>query len=84
MTEDPLDILKKSIHYKAIHRGTKEADFLIGGFVRHCLETLSPNELVLLKQWVEMDDQSFFAQLKEPTHALTPLIEKFYFYQQKG
>jgi len=42
--------------FRADHRGTKEADLIIGGFVRRELHALGPEELDQLEAILEMPD----------------------------
>ena len=67
-------ITKKAIRYKAEHRGTKEADYLIGGFVRKILPELDGDSSLTLRSWVEMDDESFFLQVKDPAPQYKQLV----------
>lgn len=55
-------ILKKLI-YVACHRGTKENDFLLGGFAKSHLETLSSEELNLFEKLLEERDDDVFGWL---------------------
>ncbi|NDC90183.1 MAG: succinate dehydrogenase assembly factor 2 [Bacteroidetes bacterium] len=41
----PVDARRKRILYRASHRGTKEADVLIGGFVAAQIQTLTAEQL---------------------------------------
>jgi succinate dehydrogenase flavin-adding protein (antitoxin of CptAB toxin-antitoxin module) len=74
---ESLALLKKAIHYKANHRGSLEADFLIGRFVAHILPTLCEADVITLKAWLEMDDASFFAQLEYPEPPYQTLVHYF-------
>ncbi len=40
-----LDNRRKRILYRATHRGTKEADFVVGGFFRDAVATLADTKL---------------------------------------
>ena len=53
-------VLKKSLRYRAHHRGTKEADKVVGGYVDHVINTLNPEQLQTLLSLVSLDDSSFF------------------------
>ena len=44
MTDD-LDLRRRRIAYRAWHRGTKEADLMIGGFADRYATGFGPNEL---------------------------------------
>ena len=49
--------LKKQIIYRSTHRGTKEMDLLIGGFVKKNINILNYKDLSKLKILIEMDDE---------------------------
>lgn len=50
------DIQRKRLKYRATHRGTKEADALLGGFVMAKIETLSEPELDSLEALLDSPD----------------------------
>lgn len=50
------DIQRKRLKYRATHRGTKEADAILGGFVAANIQTLSDNELDALETFLECPD----------------------------
>lgn len=50
------DIQRKRLKYRATHRGTKEADALVGGFVEDRLEVLSESELDSLESLLDCTD----------------------------
>ncbi|WP_229677842.1 FAD assembly factor SdhE [Caldovatus sediminis] len=51
-----LDARRRRLLFRARHRGTKEADLLIGGFVARCIATLSDSELDELEAVLEHPD----------------------------
>lgn len=50
----------KRLLYQSNHRGTKEADKLIGGFARACLADLSPAELDGFEALLDETDRDLF------------------------
>jgi len=50
------DARRKRLLFRAMHRGTKEADFVIGGFARARLASLSEAELDGFEALLEIDD----------------------------
>lgn len=57
-------ILDKSILYRAVYRGSKEADIIIGGFAQKRLETLSDEEKEDFARLLTFDDPVIFAWLE--------------------
>ena len=51
------EILKKKIIYRSTHRGSKEMDLLIGNFVKKNIDTFNDKDLLLLKNFIEIDDE---------------------------
>lgn len=45
MDHDPLDLARKRAHWRAWHRGTREADMLVGGFSDRHLATFDVDGL---------------------------------------
>ena len=75
--QETLDVMKKEIFYRAHHRGTKEADWLIGGFIRSRLHQLKDNDIMALKDMVALDDESFFLQIENPNNAFKTIARLF-------
>lgn len=50
------DALRRRIRFRAWHRGTSEADLLLGGFVDRCVDDLSSDELHMLDRLLQADD----------------------------
>lgn len=67
------DIQRKRLIYRATHRGTKEADALVGGFVQARIETLSEAELDSLEALLDCLDPDILDWLMKrqplPDHA---------------
>ena len=72
-----IETLKKAIRYRAEHRGTKEADWLIGGFIRTHMSNFSDEDIHHLKSLVDLDDESFFKQVDSPQVPYSHLIQTF-------
>jgi antitoxin CptB len=51
-----LDARRRRLLYRATHRGTKETDLLVGGFVAPRLATLSEDDLDALETIMELPD----------------------------
>ena len=52
---------EKRLIYRAMHRGFKEADFVIGGFAREQLSRLAPEELDRFEALLELNDHDIYA-----------------------
>lgn len=72
-------LLKKAL-YRAKHRGGKEADFLLGGFVETYGPSLNEKELIELNLILEHDDNAIFSWLHmthlPPVELKTTILEK--------
>lgn len=79
----PTELLKKEILYKSLHRGSKECDMVIGGFVRESLETFSYENLLLLRDLVDLDDVQFFRALESEDPKFASLLSYYKTYRQK-
>jgi antitoxin CptB len=51
-----LEIRRKTILWRATHRGTKEMDLALGGFARTTIESMQPSELDELEALVNLPD----------------------------
>lgn len=69
-----INTLKKEIFYKAKHRGSKELDLLIGGFVDSIIEALPETEMQQLVQLLNEDDVQIFSLLKNPPTNLASIL----------
>jgi antitoxin CptB len=61
MTAMPSDPELKRLHWRAHHRGTKEADLLIGGFFDAHHAAWSPDERALFGEMLEEQDVDIMA-----------------------
>jgi antitoxin CptB len=79
MTED-LVLRRKRLLFRAAHRGTKEADLLLGSFAQSHVDAMSGSELDAFERLLENEDAKLVAwitgQAAAPAHAEGPLLEK--------
>ncbi len=59
------DIQRKRLLYRATHRGTKEADAIVGGFVKSHIETLDDAQLDALEMVLDRPDADLMDWLRE-------------------
>lgn len=74
---EPMDAERKKILYHACHRGTKEADFVIGRFVTSYLPSCDHGQMQVLEQFLACDDILIFSMLSEqvvPSHLYQPIV----------
>lgn len=66
--------------FRALHRGTKECDLIIGGFVRRNIAAFSEPELAELERILEMPDVDltdwFTGRRPVPDEARGPLLDR--------
>ena len=60
MTETPLDIRRKRLKFRAWHRGTREADLLIGSFADARLDGFSEEQLDRFEALLEVADPDLY------------------------
>lgn len=56
VTSPPLDVRRKRILFRSLHRGTYENDLLVGGFVRARIAAMADSELDALEEVLELPD----------------------------
>jgi antitoxin CptB len=71
-----IDKRKKEILYKAKHRGSKEIDLLIGGFVDSVINSLPEEELKQLVILLDEDDIYIFELVKDPLPELSDILDR--------
>jgi antitoxin CptB len=75
-----LELGRKRAHWRANHRGTKEADLVIGGFAARYLDSMDTAELAWFETLLEEQDVDILAWAfgtAEPPAALRgPLMER--------
>lgn len=77
---DDLTPRHRRLLFRALHRGTKECDLMLGGFVRRHLPALTALELDELEAILEMPDVDLADWLSGrrpiPPHAQGPLLAR--------
>jgi len=81
MPETPeLDARRRRLLFRANHRGTKEADLIIGGFVARTIASLSDSELDELEAVLEYPDVDLADWLTGrrpvPVEFATPMLHR--------
>jgi antitoxin CptB len=80
------DIQRKRLKYRATHRGTKEADAIIGGFVAANIQTLSDDQLDALEAFLECPDPDISDWVRgaaaKPEGELGAMLELILIYQK--
>lgn len=61
MTARSLDQSRKRLRFRATHRGVKEADILIGGFVEGHVADWGANEIAWFERLLEETDRDILA-----------------------
>lgn len=56
MTDYPTDPCRKRILYRATHRGTKEADAIIGGYFTQAAASIPDDQLTEVEAFLELSD----------------------------
>ena len=76
---DDLDFRRRRVRFRAEHRGTKEADLLIGGFVMRHLAGWGDAELAWAEVMLAEQDVDIMAwaigKAEPPAHVAGPLME---------
>lgn len=75
-----VEITRKRLLWRAMHRGIKEMDIVVGGFAQARLSGMSNGELVLFELLLEIPDQELLswvtAQESVPEKWNTPLLHE--------
>jgi antitoxin CptB len=78
--EPVLDPRRRRLVFRAHHRGTKEADLMIGGFVARSVAAMSEAELAALEAVLELPDVDLTdwltGRVPVPPEHLTPLMQR--------
>ena len=76
--------LKKLIIYRSTHRGTKEMDILLGGFVKKHIDHFTDDELKELQQILVIEDEILYRWYFDkknveaiPKNKITEMLRKF-------
>lgn len=71
---------KKKLLYRANYRGFKEADLMLGGFLKENIENLSEDELIQFEDLLTAKDHDIYAWITEtlpvPANFDTPVLKK--------
>lgn len=75
------DIRLKRLRFRASHRGTKEADFMIGGFFEHSHAEWGEDEIVWFETLMHEEDVDIMGwalgTIAVPEHWQGPMMERF-------
>ncbi len=81
------EIAKKKLLYRANYRGFKEADILLGGFLKDNIEQLTDMELQQFADLLDARDHDIYdwitRKLPVPAQYDTPLLDKIRQYRPK-
>ena len=64
MNESASEIRRKQLHYRATHRGFKEADAILGAFAALHLSELEEEELEMFAALLEVPDHQLYDWLR--------------------
>jgi antitoxin CptB len=72
------EIRRKRLLWRATHRGIKEMDLILGGFVARHLDAFSEAEIAELERIMDIPDQEMLSwatkQQEVPPHHASPLL----------
>ena len=78
------ETLKKQIIYRSTHRGTKEMDILLGGFVKKYINHYTDDELKELEQILVIEDEILYRWYFDktdnniiPNNKVSEMLKKF-------
>ena len=78
------EILKKQIIYRSTHRGTKEMDILLGGFVKKHIDHFTDDKLKELEQILVIEDEILYRWYFDkkdnniiPNNKVSEMLKKF-------
>lgn len=85
MTQPPdIEIRRKRLLWRATHRGIKEMDLILGGFVATHLGSFSVSDIADLERIMEIPDQDMLSwvtrQADVPPEHLSPLLTRILAY----
>jgi antitoxin CptB len=69
---DELEMRKRRLRFRAWHRGTKEADLLIGGFIDSRLRHFTAEDVAWLERLLDEDDVDIMAWMTGTRPAPSP------------
>ena len=79
------DVRRKRLIWRATHRGIKEMDLILGGFVRRHLASFSETEIADLERIMDIPDQEMLGwatkQAPVPSEHASPLLSRILDYK---
>ena len=77
--EDDIDmtIRKNRALYRAVHRGTKEMDFLLGRFASNCVADMSASDLTVFEELLTFPDPILAEALVDQKGEFSGAINSF-------
>ena len=85
---DGNEVRRKRLLYQSTHRGTKEADLILGGFARAHMASMSSDELAQFEALLEESDPDLMAWIGEEAAPLrwcdTPLLRLIYNFKKSS
>ena len=79
-----IEVLKKKVLYRSQHRGTKEMDLLLNGFIKKYIDSFSKREIKLLDFLLNIDDEILYKwylgqniNCQIPNNTVTQKLKKF-------
>ena len=81
-----LDARRKRLRFRCWHRGIKEMDLIMGGFVDANIATMTDAELDELEQLIDVPDHDLYAAVAgtQPLAVEGPLFKRMKAYGQSG
>jgi antitoxin CptB len=80
MASEITDVAMKRARWRADHRGTKEADMLVGGFADRYLSAMGPEEFGWFERLLEEQDVDIlawaFGKADAPESFAGPMLER--------
>ncbi|MGI9482197.1 MAG: succinate dehydrogenase assembly factor 2 [Hyphomicrobiales bacterium] len=81
------DVRRRKLAYRAAHRGMKEMDVILGGYVARNIDTMSAEELDVLEQIISLPDTDLLnwvtGREKVPDEHKSQLLEAILAYTTK-
>ena len=68
--KSPLELARRRALYRALHRGTREMDFLLGRFARAEVESMDMEELAILERLMSHPETMLEKLLSPASHNL--------------
>ena len=70
------DPYRRKLHYRAHHRGTREADAMVGGFFDHCSAEWGEAEYAWFERLLEEQDVDIMAWASIPNRLCRECMEQ--------